>query len=55
MTPNFIKRHYKIDLNLVANISPGFWEERNPIDQLCAKHQLDCDVVLKKLNTQINK
>ena len=50
MTPNFIKRHYDIDLTSLLGFSPGFWEERDSLDILCQKNQIDCDALVKNLN-----
>lgn len=55
MTPNFIKRHYKIKVTSVLGQRPGFWEERKPLTELCLDHQLDCQSLLEKLNSKIGK
>ncbi len=55
MTPNFVKRHYKLDLDSLLSISPSFWEERKPLSELCTSHKLDCDELLTKLNSHIHK
>lgn len=50
MTPNFIKRHYSLDIDSLFGFSPGFWEERDPLDELCKRNKIDCDALVKKLN-----
>ena len=50
MTPNFIKRHYALDLASLLGFSPSFWEERKPLDELCSIHQINCATVVEKLN-----
>ena len=50
MTPNFIKRHYSLDLVSLLGFIPSFWEERKPLDELCQSHQIDCTSLLKNLN-----
>ena len=53
MTPNFIQRHYGIDLGTVLGLSPGFWEAKNPLVDLCNNRHLNCDMLIEKLNTRI--
>ena len=50
MTPNFIKRHYSLDLASLLGFSPSFWEERKPLDELCQSHQIGCSTLLENLN-----
>ena len=50
MTPNFIKRHYALDLVSLLGFSPSFWEERKPLDELCKSHKLNCISLVEKLN-----
>jgi len=50
MTPNFIKRHYSLDIKSLLGFSPSFWEERNPLDELCKRKKIDCNALVKKLN-----
>ena len=55
MTPNFIKRHYKVDVRSVLGFTPGFREQRNSLDEMCLKHQLDCSTLVDKLDKAIPK
>ena len=53
MTPNFIQRHYGVDPSAVLGFSLGFWEARKPLEDLCSSRHLNCDMLIKKLNTRI--
>jgi len=53
MSPNFIQRHYGIDFGAVIGFSPGFWEARKPLIDLCNNHHLNCDMLIEKLNARI--
>ncbi len=55
MTPNFVKRHYKFDIDSVLSLNPSFWQERKPLSELCATRKLDCKALLLKLNSHIGK
>jgi len=53
MTPNFVQRHYDMDIGVVLGLSPGFWEAREPLVDLCNSHHLNCDMLIEKLNARI--
>ena len=55
MTPNFIERHYKINITSELTKEPGFWDQRHPLNALCLSRQLDCEALVKKLNQQIGR
>lgn len=55
MTPNFINRYYNIDLHSALGFTPGFKEQRNSLDEMCEKHQLDCSTLVDKLDKAVPK
>ncbi len=50
MTPSFVFRQYNIKLD---SIRPSFWEKREPLSDICKNHQIDCNKLLKNLNSKI--
>lgn len=53
MSPNFVQRHYDVDLHMVMGAKVGFWEARKPLSDLCSNQHIDCRELIAKLNIYI--